>query len=316
VNPHQPVLLREVIAAMQPHAGDVVVDGTFGAGGYSEALLRHAACHVIGVDRDPSVREHVVRLQAEFGERFTFIEGRFGELRALLAGRQVEGLVLDIGVSSMQLDTPERGFSFRFDAPLDMRMSDTGETAADLLATLGEKEIADILWRYGEEKASRRIAAKIVAMREVAPITTTAQLRALVHSIIPVHRGKGIDPATRTFQALRIAVNRELEELHAVLAASISVLKTGGRLVVVTFHSLEDRIVKQFMREHSVLPANPSRHLPTLPNAPNASPVFTLLHNKSVRASEAEIAANPRARSATLRACIRTDAPYGEVIHA
>jgi 16S rRNA (cytosine1402-N4)-methyltransferase len=304
-SPHQPVSLQEVIAAVQPKAGDVLVDGTFGAGGYSEALLKAADCHVIGIDRDPSVREHVTRVQQEFGERFTFMEGCFGDVHALLAGRQVDGLVLDIGVSSMQLDTPERGFSFRFDAPLDMRMSGEGESAADVLATRDEKEIADILWRYGEEKASRRIAASIVAARAENPVTTTAQLRELVHRIIPVHRGKGIDPATRTFQALRIAVNRELEELQEVLNASISLLKAGGRLVVVTFHSLEDRLVKQFMREHATLPANPSRHLPPLPDATNTTPVFSLLTSKAVRASEADIAANPRARSATLRACVR-----------
>jgi 16S rRNA (cytosine1402-N4)-methyltransferase len=312
MTPHQPVLLHEVITAMHPQAGETLIDGTFGAGGYTSALLHHAACHVIGVDRDPSVREHVARVQAEFEDRFIFMEGRFGDLRALLAGRQVEGLVLDIGVSSMQLDTPERGFSFRFDAPLDMRMSGEGETAADLLAFRDEKEIADILWRYGEEKASRRIAAKIVAARAECPITTTSQLRELIHSIIPVYRGKGIDPATRTFQALRIAVNGELTELQQALDASISVLKAGGRLVVVTFHSLEDRIVK-----HSTLPANPSRHLPPLPDAANATPVFSLITSKAVRAGDAEIAANPRARSATLRACVRTHAPSPqEGIHA
>jgi 16S rRNA (cytosine1402-N4)-methyltransferase len=307
--PHAPVLLNEVLEAVAPKNGEVIVDATFGAGGYSAALLRHAECHVIAVDRDPSVRPHADRVRAEFPDRFTFLQERFGELPALLQGQQVDALVLDIGVSSMQLDTPERGFSFRFDAPLDMRMSDTGSSAADLLASLSEKEISDILWRYGEEKASRRIAALIVNMREEIPITTTQQLKALVHQVIPPYGGK-MDPATRTFQALRIAVNDELQELERVLAASVVMLREGGRLVVVTFHSLEDRRVKQFMRTHATVAVAPSRHMPSLPDASHHAPLFRVNHNKAVIAGEAEIALNPRARSAKLRSCTRTSVPH------
>ncbi len=310
-SPHAPVLLDEMVRALSPQSGEIMVDGTFGAGGYSEALLEAADCRVVGIDRDPSVRPHVERLQARFKERFSFKEGRFGEAEALLEGRKIDGLVLDIGVSSMQLDTPERGFSFRFDAPLDMRMSPQGKSAADLLAGASEKELSDLLWRYGEEKASRRIAAAIVKLRAEMPITTTAQLCDLIYRVIPP-RGQKTHPATRTFQALRIAVNQELEDLERVLAASLIMLRTGGRLVVVTFHSLEDRIVKKFMRAHATAPVAPSRHVPDFPGDSRGMPPFKLLYTKGVSATEAEIRRNPRARSATLRACVRTDAPYKE----
>ena len=309
--PHAPVLLAEMLKAVSAQAGGRIVDGTFGAGGYSQALLETADCHVIGVDRDPTVRPHAERLRQQFSERFTFREGRFGTLDEMFKGEEIDALVLDIGVSSMQIDTPERGFSFRFDAPLDMRMSGKGPSAADLVASLSEVSLAELLWRYGEEKASRRIAAAVVKLREEMPILTTKQLRDLIHKVIPA-RGSKIDPATRTFQALRIAVNQELEELERALAASISLLRSGGRLVVVTFHSLEDRIVKQFMRTHSSAATSSSRHLPSPANNGEKSPPFKLIHAKGITASEAEIARNPRARSATLRACMRTDANYQE----
>lgn len=309
--PHLPVLCAEMVQAVSPKAGEIIVDGTFGAGGYSQALLETSACHVIGVDRDPTVAPHVQQLKAIFPDRFTFKQGRFSELTALFQSNSIDSIVLDIGVSSMQIDTPERGFSFRFDAPLDMRMSASGRNAADILAHASEKALSDLLWQYGEEKASRRIAQAVVRLREQTPITTTKQLRDLIHEVIPA-RGSKTDPATRTFQALRIAVNEELEELERALAASLTLLRTGGRLVVVTFHSLEDRIVKQFMRTHATLPAASSRHMPSLTDSVQKPLAFTLLYPKGISATKEEITRNPRARSAKLRGCVRTGACYQE----
>jgi 16S rRNA (cytosine1402-N4)-methyltransferase len=311
VAPHVPVMLEEVRAALHPAADEIIVDATFGAGGYTTAILETAPCRVIALDRDPSVAPHAERVSAQFGERFRFLSGRFGELEQLLDGQKVDGLVLDIGVSSMQLDQPERGFSFRYDAPLDMRMSGEGVSAADLVNTLEQEALARILWEYGEERVSRRIAAAIIRARTEQPIATTRQLRELIHRILPP-RGQPTDPATRSFQALRIAVNQELQELKDVLAASVNVLAPGGRLVVVTFHSLEDRIVKQFLREASGQRQSISRHMPDMTPANTYEAPFTLPFSKALTASAREIAANPRARSAKLRAAVRT----GEASHA
>jgi 16S rRNA (cytosine1402-N4)-methyltransferase len=307
--PHHPVMLAEMLHALAPQANEYYVDGTFGAGGYSRAILDSAACHVRAFDRDSTTRPYVDALSAEYGERFSFRAGCFADMASLCADMPpLDGIVLDIGVSSMQLDTPERGFSLRFDAPLDMRMGEMGETAAELLGRLNATAIADILWRYGEEKASRRIARAITEQRTTTPITTTGQLRALVHQILPPY--KGGDTATRTFQALRIAVNDELGQLTRALHAALKLLKAGGRLVVVTFHSLEDRIVKQFFQSMSAESDHYSRHIPFAPEQTEKTTYFTLPKHKAIKPSDAEIARNPRARSSTLRYAVRTTAPY------
>lgn len=307
--PHLPVMLAEVLRAASPADGETVVDGTFGAGGYSRGLLNAADCRLVAIDRDPTVRPHVDALAADFGDRFRFIAGRFGDLDRLLDDAGVAGadvVVFDFGVSSMQLDQAERGFSFMRDGPLDMRMGDEGPTAADLVNTLDEKALADIIFRYGEERASRRIARAIVAKR---PFSRTGELAEAVRSVMPRSRD-GIDPATRTFQALRIAVNDELREIERGLAAAERVLKPGGRLVVVSFHSLEDRLVKRFLAERSGRRAQPSRHMPVAETGPE--PSFRLIERKPVTAGDDEIARNPRARSAKLRWAVRTDAPAWE----
>src|SRR3990167_8925807 len=246
---HKSVMLQEVLSAIAPKDGDIIVDGTFGRGGYTHAFLDAASCQVWGIDRDPEAV--VVGSELEkINPRFHMIEGAFGSMDALLTEeniQQVDAVALDIGVSSPQIDQPERGFSFSKDGPLDMRMSLQGPTAADLVNNLPEEELADILYTYGEERASRRIAKKIVATRKEHPIHTTRQLAELIYSVLP-RFGKGIDPATRTFQALRIKVNDELGELERGLESAERILAPGGRLAVVSFHSLEDRCVKRFMR--------------------------------------------------------------------
>jgi 16S rRNA (cytosine1402-N4)-methyltransferase len=309
--PHIPVLCDQVIAAMNPQDGGVYVDGTFGAGGYTRALLQSAECRVIGIDRDPGVRPFAENISSEFGDRFSLVEGRFSDMVSLLKSmgiKKVSGIVLDIGVSSMQLDQPERGFSFAHDGPLDMRMGADGMSARDVVNEYGEKELADILFIYGEEKASRRIARAVLKAREEAPIETTGQLADLIRSVVRSSPKEKKDPATRSFQALRIFVNEELKELEQVLNAAEAMLCEGGRLVVVTFHSLEDRIVKRFLQEKSGR-IGQSRHIPEQ-DAPRAT--FSLLYRKALVADEAESAANPRARSAKLRAAIRTAAPVEE----
>lgn len=304
--PHLPVLLAEVLRAARPGEGETVVDGTFGAGGYSRGLLTETGCQVVGIDRDPTVKPHVDALAADFGDRFRFIAGRFGDLEHLLADAGVDGVdavVFDFGVSSMQLDQAERGFSFMRDGPLDMRMGDEGPTAADLVNQTDETELANIIFRYGEERASRRIARAIVENR---PFTSTGELASVIRSVMPRKRD-GIDPATRTFQALRIAVNDELGEIERGLAAAERVLKPGGRLAVVSFHSLEDRLVKRFLAERSGHRARPSRHMPVIDSGPE--PSFRLIERRPVTAGEQETAVNPRARSAKLRWAERTAAP-------
>jgi 16S rRNA (cytosine1402-N4)-methyltransferase len=272
-------------------------------------LLDAAECQVIGIDRDPSVRGRADRLAAAYPRRFHLVEGRFGDMPDLLAGigiEAVDGVALDIGVSSMQLDQPERGFSFQQDGPLDMRMGGGGETAADIVNSRSEAELADIFFIYGEERRARAIARAIVMARLEKPITRTRELAEIVARVV---RGvPGIHPATRTFQALRIAVNDELGELKRGLAAAEKLLKPEGRLAVVSFHSLEDRVVKRFLDRRSGKQAGASRHLPAAKGA-ERRPSFSLLHKGAVTPGEAEIAANPRARSAKLRAAKRTAAP-------
>jgi 16S rRNA (cytosine1402-N4)-methyltransferase len=296
-----PVLLDEVLAALSPLEGARIVDGTFGAGGYSRALLE-AGATVTGIDRDPSVLPFADALKAEFSSRFSFIAGTFSEIDEL-ASRPVDCVVLDIGVSSMQLDEPERGFSFMREGPLDMRMAGEGENAADLVNSLDETELANLLFAYGEERKSRRIAHSIVAARAAQPIRTTTELARLIEKAIGRKPGDA-HPATRSFQALRIAVNDEFGQLVEGLFASERLLGAGGRLAVVTFHSLEDRIVKRFFEPEKAGPQQ-SRHLPQV--AVEAPRWITVA--KAVKASDAETARNPRARSATLRHARRSAAP-------
>jgi 16S rRNA (cytosine1402-N4)-methyltransferase len=301
--PHAPVLLDEVIAALAPLEGKTIVDGTFGAGGYSRALLE-AGARVIAIDRDPTVKPYADALIAEFAERFQFVAGTFSALDTIAAPfAPVDGVVLDIGVSSMQLDQSERGFSFMRDGPLDMRMAADGESAADLVNGLETEALANLLYAYGEERKSRRIAQFIVAARAEAPITTTLELARVIEKAIGRKPGAP-HPATRSFQALRIAVNDEFGELVAGLFAAETLLGEGGRLAVVTFHSLEDRIVKRFFEPDKGGPAQ-SRHLPQAVT----EPVRWTAIAKAVRSGEAELARNPRARSATLRAARRTEVP-------
>jgi 16S rRNA (cytosine1402-N4)-methyltransferase len=300
--PHVPVLLDEVVDALQPGAGKLLVDGTFGAGGYSRALLA-AGAGVIAFDRDPSARKFAEGLPAD---RFRLVEGRFSELDQETGEGAVDGVVLDIGVSSMQLDEAERGFSFMRDGPLDMRMAADGPTAADLVNEAEPAEIARILYVYGEERESRRIARAIARRREEQPFTRTLELAEFIEKTLGGRRGAKVHPATRSFQAIRIAVNEELSELEAGLAAAERALKTGGRLCVVTFHSLEDRIVKTFFAVRAGKTPAGSRHAPPVEAA--AAPSFQLLFNGAQGPSAAELAANPRARSAKLRAAVRTDA--------
>ncbi|MFC7334131.1 16S rRNA (cytosine(1402)-N(4))-methyltransferase RsmH [Rhodocista pekingensis] len=306
---HIPVLRDEVVVALAPRDGAVLVDGTFGAGGYTAALLASAACTVWAIDRDPAAVARGHALAARHPGRLTILEGTFGSMESLLAAHdvaRVDGIALDIGVSSPQIDDPARGFSFRFDGPLDMRMGSHGPTAADIVNEWDEAEIADIVWRYGEERHSRRVARAIVARRREAPVTRTLELAEIVRAVVPKSKD-GIDPATRTFQALRIAVNDELGELERGLAAAERLLAPGGRLAVVTFHSLEDRVAKEFLRSRSAAAPAPSRHLPAPADAP--APTFRLIDRSGVTPTPAELAANPRARSARLRSAERTAAP-------
>jgi len=300
--PHVPVLLAEVLDALRPLEGALIVDGTFGAGGYSRALL-DAGAHVVAIDRDPNVAPHVQRLQAQFPQTFQFVPGTFSELDQAVAGQAVDGVVLDIGVSSMQLDEADRGFSFMREGPLDMRMAQSGESAADLVNTLDETELANLLYAYGEERKSRRIAQFIVAARANEPITTTTQLARLIEKAIGRKPGD-MHPATRSFQALRIAVNAEFDQLVEGLFAAERVLPEGGRLAVVTFHSLEDRIVKRFFDPDKGGPAQ-SRHMPVT-QAPERRWVNVA---KAAKPSAEELERNPRARSSILRAAVRSAAP-------
>ena len=302
--PHEPVLLNEVVEGLAIVPGETLVDGTFGAGGYTRALLGRGAGRVIGFDRDPDAIAKGRSLVPD--PRLMLIEERFSQMDRVLAERglsPVDGIALDIGVSSMQLDQADRGFSFSNDGPLDMRMSQSGESAADFLNHADEAEIARVLKEYGEEPRARAVARAIVAAR---PLTRTAELAAVVRKALGYRQGQKSDPATRTFQAIRIHLNAELDELEQGLRAAERSLRPGGRLAVVTFHSLEDRIVKRFLRTRSGATPAGSRHRPLAAAGP--APTFEQIA-KPVSPSEAELARNPRARSARLRTAIRTAAP-------
>ncbi len=308
---HIPVLLEAVISALHPLDGQIIIDGTFGAGGYTRALLAAADVRVIALDRDPSAIGAGQSLVSDMSGRLMLEPARFGELDSVarrLGFASVDGVVLDIGVSSMQLDQAGRGFSFRHDGPLDMRMESSGRSAADIVNETDEEELANLIYRYGEERLSRKIAKAIAMDRIRTPFTSTLQLSSLIARIVH-HKPNEIHPATRTFQALRIAVNDELGELQRALEAAERILKPGGRLVVVSFHSLEDRIVKQFFAERAGRGQARSRLLPGEPPLPEFT--FTLEGKQPVTASAEESAANPRARSARLRYAIRTGAAAG-----
>jgi 16S rRNA (cytosine1402-N4)-methyltransferase len=304
---HIPVLGSRAIELLRPRDGGIYVDATFGAGGYSRAILDTTGARVIGIDRDRSAIAGGFDLVDRSGGRLTLVEDRFSNLAEVCAAQgvaQVDGVVMDVGVSSMQLDDAGRGFSFRLDGPLDMRMGQQGPTAADVVARASEADLADIIYIFGEERHSRAVARAIVAARRQAPIVTTRALADLVAKVVRSKPGE-IHPATRAFQALRIFVNEELDELHLALSAAERIIKPGGRLVVVSFHSLEDRIVKNFLVERARAGGG-SRHLPEVAQA---APSFAILTRRPVTPDEAEIAANPRARSAKLRAAERTEAP-------
>ena len=308
---HISVLGREAVEWLAPRAGGIYVDATFGAGGYSRAILDVPGTRLIGIDRDRTAIAGGFDLVDRSEGRLVLVQDRFSHLADVCAAQgvdAVDGVVMDVGVSSMQLDRAERGFSFRFDGPLDMRMGQEGPTAADVVAKASETELANIIYIYGEERNSRRIARAVVAARNEAPIATTRALADLVSRVVRAKPNE-IHPATRTFQALRICVNEELDELHEALSAAERVLKPGGRLVVVSFHSLEDRIVKNFLTGRGKVSAG-SRHHPEVAQAATS---FEILTKRPVTPDEAEISANPRARSAKLRAAERTAAPaHGE----
>ncbi len=308
--PHVPVLLDEVVHALDPRDGGVYVDGTFGAGGYSRAILENANCQVWGIDRDPDVIARARDMEAEFGGRLKVVEGRFGDMFELLSAQgvsNVDGVALDLGVSSMQIDQGGRGFSFQTDGPLDMRMEQAGETAADVVNTMDEEDLANIIYEYGEERRSRHVAYAIVQARAEAPITRTRQLAEIVRRVVKKSKD-GIDPATRTFQGLRIYVNDELGEVDRGLAGAEQLLAPGGKLAVVSFHSLEDKRVKAFFNTRSGNLPNPSRYVPDSGER-GPEPTFKLFKKGAIKPSAAECKANPRARSSRLRVAARTEAP-------
>ena len=305
--PHIPVLLPAILKAVSPVHG-TWLDGTFGAGGYTRGLLDAGAERVIAVDRDPLAFAMASEWASEYGPRLTQQEGTFSRLDEY--GNDLDGVVLDLGVSSMQLDQAERGFSFMRDGPLDMRMSQQGRSAADIVNEAPEETLANILFQYGEERASRRIAKAIVRARTEQPIATTLQLAEIIEGCLPRAKPNQSHPATRSFQALRIAVNNEYGELHQGLMAAERALKAGGKLAVVTFHSVEDRMVKRFLTSRAGAGGNANRFAP---DVPRDAPAFTLDHRKAIAADADEVAANPRARSAKLRVATRTDAEPAEI---
>jgi 16S rRNA (cytosine1402-N4)-methyltransferase len=308
---HIPVMLSEVIETLEPSDGKHFIDGTFGAGGYSRGLLESAHCHVLAIDRDPGAVRFAKILESDFPGRLKFVLGRYAEMRDI-AQREgiaaVDGVALDLGVSSMQLDEPERGFSFSQDGPLDMRMGGAGPTASDLVNELPERELAAVIGTLGEEKRARSIARAIVARRKEAPIARTAELADIVANVLGRRHDETKHPATRTFQALRLYLNEELLELARGLSAAEHLLKPKGRLAVVTFHSLEDRIAKRFFAARSTPAPRASRHVPERARS-TFSPSFRLLNRRPLSPTKDEIRLNPRARSARLRAGERTDTP-------
>lgn len=310
---HIPVMLDHVIEHMAPKAGDVILDGTFGGGGYTRRLLETADCRVLGVDRDPDAKERAKPIYEEFGDRFQLLAGPFGDLEDLAAEAGVtalDGVVFDLGVSSFQLDEAERGFSFMRNGPLDMRMSQAGASAADVVNNASEGDLADIIFQLGEERESRRIARQIARERKEAAFETTLQLAECIERSVGGRRGKKTHPATKSFQALRMFVNDELGELARGLIGAERMLKPGGRLVVVTFHSLEDRMVKTYMADRSGKKEGGSRFVPVVDQS-GPSPSFEQVRKVSAPESE-EIAANARARSSRLRSAVRTEAPAWE----
>lgn len=308
--PHIPVMLAQVIEVLSPKDGGLYVDGTFGAGGYTRAILESADCAVLGIDRDPTAIEAGRSMEDEFKGRLTLLPGRFGEMKNLIEAhgvKEVDGIALDVGVSSMQLDQAARGFSFMTDGPLDMRMSSDGMSAADVVNTMSASDLRRIFQIYGEEKQAKRVAEAIVEGRQKGEITSTGELAAIIEKTVHVKPGaRRIHPATRTFQGLRIFVNDELGELARALMASEHLLKPTGRLAVVSFHSLEDRLVKRFLAERAGRTGRGSRYAPEAPQADD--PTFDLITSKVRRPEEAEAEINPRSRSARLRGAIRTDA--------
>jgi len=300
---HKPVMLREVVDILSPCDGEIYIDATFGAGGYSRALLEKANCSLVAIDRDPDAYERAQVLKNLYKDRFGFYEGRFGNMLEVVPPQKYEGVIFDLGLSSPQIDEAQRGFSFKAEGPLDMRMEKHGLSADDVINTFEEQEIARILWVYGEERRSRAIARAIIKMR---PFKTTTQLADLVRSIVGFER-LGFDPATRSFQALRLYINDELGELERGLEAAEKLLKTGGRLIVVSFHSLEDRIVKLFLNQRSGFAPRVSRHLP---EKPMTHSTFLLKNRKAITPQEDEIRANPRSRSARLRWAIRIEGAH------
>ena len=308
---HIPVMLSEVLHALEPKSGAIIVDGTFGAGGYSKAILEAAECEVFAIDRDPEAVAAGRALAAKFPGRLKLVAGRFGAMDEIVNRQGIEavdGVALDLGVSSMQLDEPERGFSFMKEGPLDMRMGKEGPSASDIVNELSAGELAEIIGKLGDEGRSRAIAKAIVARRAEAPIETTKELSDIVARVLGRKRDEAKHPATRTFQALRLYLNDELDELARGLSAAERLLKAGGRLVVVTFHSLEDRIAKRFFASRSTPAPRGSRHLPETSDAAFA-PSFRLLNRHPIEPNQSEIRRNPRARSARLRAAERTAAP-------
>ncbi len=307
---HIPVMLSEVLETLAPQKGGLYIDGTFGRGGYTRAILEAGADKVIGIDRDPDAIAAGEKLTKEFEGKLDLRHGPFGDMANLLTqeerNQRVDGIVLDLGVSSPQLDQAARGFSFQEDGPLDMRMSCEGETAADIVNEMEEKELADLLYKFGDERFSRRIARRIVEKRKEAPITRTKELADIIHQALPPAKD-GVHPATRSFQALRISVNDELGELQRGIEAAELLLKPEGRLVIVSFHSLEDRCVKNFFRMHSGNAPQGSRHMPVSEND-KQDPTLSILTRKPLKPTEEETSSNPRARSARLRAATRTSA--------
>jgi 16S rRNA (cytosine1402-N4)-methyltransferase len=311
---HTPVLLDEAIGYLSPRDGEVYVDCTFGSGGYSEAILNKVDATVYAFDLDPEVVRFVSKVKERLGrrgERLQFIEGNFAELKAKLSGLLVDGIIADLGVSSMQIDKPERGFSFQKDGPLDMRMSKSGLSAHDVVNNYSEEELSNIIYNYGDETRSRHIAHAIVKTRSIAPITTTLQLADIVRGVFGKQKKKKIDFATKTFQAIRIFVNGEIDNLKKLLVASEQSLKEGGRLVVISFHSLEDGVVKNFMRDKSTLEPAASRYRPDSKSDKVQS--FRLITKKPITPSELEVETNVRARSAKLRAAVRINRGEGDV---
>ncbi len=307
---HYPVMLNEVLEAVDPQDGDVIVDGTFGAGGYTTAFLERANCTVIAIDQDPTALKTAEALKNKYGERFVFARGRFGDAVELVRQKGfkvIDGFVLDVGVSSMQIDQAERGFSFQKNGPLDMRMDtqDNPVTAQKLVMELPEEELANIIYQYGGERKSRHIAHRICLVRQEKEIKTTQELSEIVNSVIHRAPKDKINPATRTFQALRIAVNNELGELRKGLDSAEQLLDNNGRIVVVSFHSLEDSIVKNFFDEKSGRQVNQSRHLPSASLSSQDLPTFRVLKRKAVEATKEEVLLNPRSRSAKMRKAIR-----------